>query len=413
MRRAFVSLLVVSSLLLLLIITISLVHDLFTSRVAGANDFLPRWEGAVLFFQEGINPYSQEATERIQMHMYGQLARPDQDQVAFAYPFYTVLLLAPFAFFDFSYAMASAIWLVMLLVAIYLALVGVARLTELKAPAWFTLLYFICGILFYNSIRTLILGQFAAFVFVCVAGALLALRQQRDTVAGILLALSTVKPQMTVFIVIVLMLWAFVENRRQFILSFAACMGFLMLASFALLPTWLADFLGQLNSYVDYTAIGSPVWILTQYYTQLGSGVEMAMSVAVLLILIWQWARILKEGGEGERLLPLVMITLPLAELILPRTATTNQIILFLPIMWVLARSLNRGRWGYRSTAITFLAAFIAAWGLFLVTGEGRWESPIMYLFLPAIALALVAWDRFIVYRLTAAREFSSNALSG
>ena len=49
-------------------------------------DLHPRWLGLRLLLTEGANPYSQEVTEAIQRQMYGRLALPNKNQIAFAYP---------------------------------------------------------------------------------------------------------------------------------------------------------------------------------------------------------------------------------------------------------------------------------------------------------------------------------------
>ena len=38
----------------------------FTSRYTGANDFYPRWAGTCALLREGLDPYSEQATLRIQ-----------------------------------------------------------------------------------------------------------------------------------------------------------------------------------------------------------------------------------------------------------------------------------------------------------------------------------------------------------
>ena len=55
-------------LFILLLFGVSVVgmYTFFTSTVPGANDFFPRWKGAQLYWQDGIDPYSQTATEAIQ-----------------------------------------------------------------------------------------------------------------------------------------------------------------------------------------------------------------------------------------------------------------------------------------------------------------------------------------------------------
>lgn len=129
---------VILGLALLFVLSVVGVHATFTSQVSGANDFFPRWMGAELFWEAGVDPYSPEATEAIQRAMYnGRLARPDQDQVLFVYPFYTIFLLLPLTWLPLSYSWIQAIWLVTLQGSL---LAGVFLLLRLVAwprmPAW-------------------------------------------------------------------------------------------------------------------------------------------------------------------------------------------------------------------------------------------------------------------------------------
>ena len=64
-------------------------YTLFTMLHTGGNDFYPRWVGGCALLREGLNPYSEAVTLRIQEGMYGRPAWPDEDQVAFAYPLYS------------------------------------------------------------------------------------------------------------------------------------------------------------------------------------------------------------------------------------------------------------------------------------------------------------------------------------
>ena len=64
-------------------------------------------------------------------------------------------------------------------------------------------------------------------------------------------------------------------------------------ASFALLPGWLNEFAAQLGRYPSYTAIGSPVWIITQYYLPwLGAPFEVGMTALLVLYLLFEWRRL-------------------------------------------------------------------------------------------------------------------------
>src|SRR3990170_5267209 len=67
----------------------------FTNRVAGGNDLYSRWAGGCAWLSRGLDPYSAEATLEIQRGIYGRPALPSEDQGAFAYPIYVVLLTWP------------------------------------------------------------------------------------------------------------------------------------------------------------------------------------------------------------------------------------------------------------------------------------------------------------------------------
>ena len=96
--------LVVLLLAMLFALDVYAVHSVFASRYPGANDFYSRWKGAELFWKEGLDPYSEEATLAIQEGIYGRPARLDEDPGPFAYPFYTVFLLAPLAPLSYPWA---------------------------------------------------------------------------------------------------------------------------------------------------------------------------------------------------------------------------------------------------------------------------------------------------------------------
>ncbi|RIK30930.1 MAG: hypothetical protein DCC52_06055, partial [Chloroflexi bacterium] len=89
------------------------IYNGLTRQQQGANDFYSRWVGARALILRGENPYAAQTTRAIQMGMYGRLAQPDEDQVAFAYPLYAALIAAPLAFLPYS--LAQALWMALLI----------------------------------------------------------------------------------------------------------------------------------------------------------------------------------------------------------------------------------------------------------------------------------------------------------
>ncbi len=388
MRR----LLLVLLLLLLLVADVAATYTLFTSRYPGANDFASRWGGAAAFWRDGVSPYSATATRQIQLLIYGRTIAPQEEQQFdpgfFAYPFYTVFMLLPLVWLP--YPLAEAVWLVLLEVCLFAGLLLALRLYRWRPPPWLLGWTAVWAILFYPTARALLLGQFALLVFGTVALALWALQEHRDGLAGLALALATVKPQMVFLLVPLLLWWALRERRWRFAGSFLGWMALLLAASWLAKPGWLAAFVEQMIRYPSYTAIGSPVWILTHVtFPVLGSAGEWSLSLLLVACLLWAWNAALRRR-TAEAFAWAVGLCLIVTSLVALRTATTNYVILLLPLV-LLFRAMRRN---YLGVLLLQLLLLVGLWLLFLTTVVEKFEHPLVYLPLPLGLLAVFALAR-------------------
>ncbi|WP_420645470.1 glycosyltransferase family 87 protein [Candidatus Leptofilum sp.] len=381
-------------LFVLLLFTFSVwgMYTFFTSKVPGANDFFPRWKGAQLFWQDGIDPYSQTATEAIQRVLYGgKLARPDQDQVLFVYPFYTVFLLRPLVNLD--YAWVQAIWLVFVQFSLIGGVIATLRLLEWRQPPWLLAITLLWSVIMYNSTRTIILGQFAGPIFLWLAGTLLALKHEQDVLAGMLLSLTTIKPQMSYLIIPALLLWALWHQRWHFVAGFVGAMALLAGLSFLLLPSWLSSFIEQVLYYPDYTVTPSPLRVITgTFFPQLGQPVEYVLIGLLQLVMLWQWWQLRHEATTTPKFLFIIGLTLIVTNSIIVRTATTNYVIMYIPLFLLLHTVSQRWRGGNVWVAGLLLAPLVGTWALFLSTIQGDFEHPVTYLPLPIGLLLGLIW---------------------
>jgi hypothetical protein len=381
---------------ILFVLLVVAVRQLFTLEAVGANDFYPRWKGTMLFWREGVDPYSDRATAAIQQDMYGRPALPEEDQVLFVYPFYITFLLLPLVWLPLSYSWIQAIWLTTLLAVMITAVFLTLRLLNWKQPIWLFALTMLWAVLFYHFTRTVILGQFAAFVFLWLAAALLALRRGRDGWAGFWLALATIKPQMVILVIPALLLWALGARRWHFIASFGLTMAALFGLCFLLLPSWLTSFVNQVLSYPEYTFTGSPLWVITGFYLpQLGPTVERLLSLLAIGWMLWEWRRAWRETAVTDQLLVTLGITMIVTNLVLVRTATTNYIIMTIPLLLLLRELATRWRWGNLGVALFYGFSLVSSWALFLVTIQGEAEHPVMYLPWPFALLILLLWSQY------------------
>jgi hypothetical protein len=401
MTRSRASIAVVVLLIgLLFALDVYATYVVFTSKYPGANDFYPRWRGAQVYWQEGVDPYSSQATLAIQQDMYGRPAWPDEDQVLFAYPFYTVLLMAPFVWLPYTWA--QAVWMALVEFSLIGGVVLCLNIVGWRVSHWLLGLTVLWSVLFYHSTRTIVLGQFAGLVFLWIAVVLWALGRRYDVIAGALLALTTVKPQMSVLLIPALLLWGLGQRRWRFLGGFGAAMALLVGVSFALLPGWIGRFIRQIALYPSYTALGSPVWIVTHYYLpQLGKPVEIGLSALLLFCLLAQWRHLPRAGVTLGTFHWIVGLTLIVTNLIVTRTATTNYVVLYIPLFLGLKAAANRLSRSDWLLAFFCLLSTVGMWTLFLTTVVGKFEHPAVYLPLPFGLLAAFGWGRTALQRMT------------
>lgn len=366
-------------------------HQFLTEPFPGHNDFMSRWEGARSFFIDGLNPYGEQASLNIQQQIYGGPARADQDPGYFAYPFYTAFLVWPLVYATYDWA--SAIWMVGLAACLVASLFLLFDLFRWKPAAWLTGLLVIWVLLFYYSARGLILGQPGILVYFLELLAIWAVFRQRDTLAGVALAISTIKPQMGFLIVPFLLLWALRYRRWKVVTVFAVTMLVLLLASFILEPSWVNDWLAQLRLYPSYTALGSPVWIVTSYYLGLDGWPEAIINALLVLVMLLAWFMALRD--KHERFMWAIVITLTVTHLIAPRTATPHYVVFLIPLIFYFAainrRYRRRGNLWILLVALIFL---VIPWLHFLLSVDRQFEHPSIYLPLPFAVFILLIWKR-------------------
>jgi hypothetical protein len=419
MHRGVWSRVVVTVALMLLLVgglSVALYNNL-THNFPGANDFYIPWRATQALFLEGRNPYSADVTRDIQIVLFGAPRRPDEHQYAFAYPLPVSLLIAPLV--RLPYDAAEAIWLSLCLTLLMLSLAGLT----LPASPRGLLLFLAFGVLFYPAARSLILGQFAIVAWTAFTAGLLALRaggrdafslgevgqghsvphrgarvwrtragRRWDWLAGAAFAVSALKPQMVFLALPVVVLWAIQQRRFALLASGLIVLGVLSGIALIALPSWPADFLESLRAYNAYVELNSPTGILLGD-NALHNAVDLLL-VAALGIYLWrEWA------GGWAHLEAVVFFGLIVSQLIAPRTSTTNQIILLIPLVLWLKR-LDAGR-----RLAIMLVLVIAPWAVFLATIRGNEEQPPAFLFVPFFCLAWALLEWFRNGRLAPARE--------
>lgn len=368
----------------------------FTLPVPGGNDFMAHYTAWEAYVQYGYSPYSDEAALYTQHAIYGRPTRPGEDQNRMTYPFYSGLLHAPFLVFD--YPVARAIYMTLLQAALLGGMLMMTSLARWRMPGWLVGVVLGWSLLYYPEARGVILGQFAIFGFFSLAAALYWLKQGRDWAAGAVLVLATVKPTLVFLVIPFLVLWALSCRRWKFIAGFFSGLAMVSLGSLALLPGWISEWLYRILVYSEYTVGQSPVWLLShKVFPALGRAGELAVTLLLVSGMLWTWFRVTVQRKQAEFYWALG-ITLVVSNLIVPRSATTNYVMMLVPVVWVFAALDRIPRWGRAVLLGVMLVSFAGLWWLHFATVVGNQEQPILFIPSPiALGLALVLGYRGLV----------------
>ncbi|MGZ4730922.1 MAG: glycosyltransferase 87 family protein [Terriglobales bacterium] len=301
------------------------------------SDLYPRWLGARELLRHGRNPYSAEITREIQKGYYGRPldpARADdpKDQQSFAYPAYVVFLMAPTIDLPFNVVQRGFRWLLFALaVTTILLWLYVLRW---KPPCGTVMIFIVLMLGWLPMVQGIKLQQLSLLVAgllaacgACLAGGWLLL-------AGGLLALTTIKPQLTWPLVLWLVLWAGSDwrARRRFIFGFGLVMLLLLGGAQLLLPGWLRMFVEGIGKYRQYTHGQS---LLSDLFGPIAGQILGAACFLACAFCVWKLRRKPASSAEFGRTVGLV---LALTAVIVPMSALYNQVLLA-PAILALLRS--------------------------------------------------------------------------
>jgi hypothetical protein len=372
------------------------------------SDLYPRWLGARELLLHHRDPYGDDITQEIQIGYYGRVLDPSRpndpkDQQAFAYPIYVVLMLAPVVQFSFGRVHSVFFWIFGLLTAVSVLLW--LRTLRWRIPSAEKLIWVLLVLSCFPSIQGLKLLQLSVLVAALVAGCMFCVSRHRFFLAGLMLALATIKPQLVFLLVLWLCIWI-VGNwraRRWIAWSFVFSMTALVIAGELLLPGWIHEFRIAMSSYYRYTGGGNSVLdvVLTPTFGRLTA----AILVGILLAFAWSSRH---EDESSPSFQYLLSLTLATTLLVIPMYAPYNQVLL-VPAFMIFLRSFgqlwNRNRLSRFCVSVTaasicwpFLAGALLVFALAFLPGpvvQKAWGLP----FYPSFAIPITIYAMLLSSR--------------
>lgn len=363
----------------------------------GGNDFLVHWEGTRSFLIDNLSPYSDQTALRIQTLAYGGPAGPGQHELRVAYPLYSIILFFPFAFIS-DFAVARAVWMTVLEVGLLLISIFSIQAAGWK-PRFPTLLVFLLfSFLWYQAVRPVINGNAVIIVTLGIVGALVAIRNGSDEVAGILLAFTTIKPQVVAVFLVFIVLWSLFNRRWRLIAWLVGTLLLLSAVAWFFLPDWILQNLREIVRYPGYNPPGTPGAALAVWFPAMGQRIGLGLTAVLMVVLLFEW--FIGRKADYRGFLWLASLTLVASQWIGIQTDPGNFIVV-LPAL-VLCFALIEERYRHQGWVISLLimlALGVGLWVLFvqtLVISNGQpQQSPVMFFPLPAFLFLLLYWVRW------------------
>jgi hypothetical protein len=223
-------------------------HIIDRAMPTGHADLADEWVG-VRAALHGQNPYSAEVMRETQIAFYGHAltAAEHGDPQGFPYPAHLVILFAPLGMLSWH-----AAWRTFLAVVVPLLLLSFwlcVRLVGLPFNRMTTALAVFLAFCSWPVVWGLRLQQPTLLIVALVFIACFLLCRQQGVLAGILLALATVKPQLVLPLVLWLPLWACLRRLWSFVASFVVAVGIMLFVTEKIVPGWFPLWIGALHGY--------------------------------------------------------------------------------------------------------------------------------------------------------------------
>lgn len=282
------------ALVALIVSPLLILHAINKLTPGATTDLLPRWIGSRAAL-EGKNPYSAEVLGHIQTRYYGHpLSCGDtRDPMQFLYPAPIILLIAPLS--RLSWATTGLVFLLITCPLLALSLWLCIRSLGLRLLNSQTTLIVVLAFFSWPVMWGLRLQQPTLIVAILLFAVCSLLGRGDEIAPGVLLAMATIKPQLTLPLLIWLVLWALIRRSWAFLASLAGTVALMWYATDRIVPHWFTLWRASLRGYTGVTRSRLPLEVMVGHWPGLAVTAILATACAVTL---WRLRRAAPGSAE-------------------------------------------------------------------------------------------------------------------
>jgi hypothetical protein len=364
----------------------------FTAQFPTDANFSAGWSAAKLWVEANSSPYAAGFVSDPQP-ITSPFGTP------FSYPYFAIFIFVPFSGLDFK--VAHALWMALGVVG-FIVTIGLSlSFTGWRLSFVELTLLILFSLFWYNGARIIVSGQFVVFLGLILLGALKLIQSKQDGGAGVLLAFSLVRPDLSLIVVILVCIWSFIAHRRKVFLGFLAGAAFLFSVSLLLMPDWPLQWVRVLaNSTGRGDWYGSALSLVSNALPGIQRPLSIFLNVAALLFVLIEWISL--RPIEDRSFVWASALALVMTTLMGFRVESVNAILLF-PAFFLVFR-IWKERWGLPGQVMTWvciLLASVLSWVVMVNSSvvKSMPEPASLLIVLPGITLIGLLWVRWWAVR--------------
>ena len=336
---------------------------IYTRNSPVEKEFFVPWLSARTFLEYGDSPYSEPSYQRTQILYYGELAGENEDPLYLWTSMPGLLFYLPFALIK-DYDLAMAFWTTMSEIALLVAGFLLTRLLFKKISTWLLLPIILFVVLWSFSFKDLISGSPQPFGLLALACSFLALRNQDDEIAGILLIIPFLIQGIFIGCIIFLFWWILSQRRWRILTGFGMILGLLLLLSFLLLPDWVIPTLRGIFWRMIFNPGISVHTVMGSSWPVVGPRIGWIVTILLCLLLLINWRA--TKRHTFDHFLWTACLTIATTPLLGLSISLENYSVLILPLLLLI--SIIYDRWpgkklvnpGMIMLSLTWVAGWIA-----------------------------------------------------
>ena len=241
-------------------------------------------------------------------------------------------------------------------------------------------------------------GNVSGFIALATAGFILALKREREELAGGLLILLVCAPRLTGVLAFFIIWWIIYHHRWRVIWGFLMGAAVLIGLAFLFMPDWIQQFLRILLSHGSFSPGLTSIAIFSSWSPVVGVRLGWVLAAGLLLVLFFVWGNILAK--DFRNFLWTVCLTLSATPLLGIPLIPREFPFLYVPLMLFLAILAERRPWEkqWHISGIVTVVILVGFWILTFNLFKARAFSvldDVLFLLMPIVLVTGLTWVRW------------------